>query len=362
MPYNHPDGRERILSISGAAIVDETGRSVGFRGTGLDITDQKQAEAALAKANTMLFSILESIRDAFFGLDASLNFTYVNGAAAEMFGVQEADILGRSLWTILPSGQEQAFRRRLDEVHRTQQGAELELPMTDTMTWMHFRIYPFSTGYTVFAQDITERKTFEARIEAQMVEINEKNTMLEIQQLNLEEANRRLSALASSDGLTGLKNHKAFHEALAQAMRDIETTGAPLSLIMLDVDEFKSYNDTFGHPSGDDVLRAVGQVLTLQGRRTDVIARYGGEEFALLMPGTTREDAQKAAERIRLALQDYDWPRRPVTVSLGVASIIGAESTGTELLTRADAALYASKNMGRNRVTVYGDWIGRRAA
>jgi len=123
---------------------------------------------------------------------------------------------------------------------------------------------------------------------------------------------------------------------------------------MADVDHFKRFNDSFGHPAGDEVLRTVGKVLLLGLRSHDFVARYGGEEFAIILPGTSREGAMVMGERFRRSIQRAAWTERPVTASFGVAVMNVDMQSAADLLGAADKALYQSKEGGRNRVTVVG--------
>ncbi len=169
----------------------------------------------------------------------------------------------------------------------------------------------------------------------------------------LEIANIGLEELASTDGLTGLKNHRVFKELLAREFGRALRYDKPLSLILLDVDHFKTFNDTFGHPEGDAVLKRVAAILRETGRMTDFTARYGGEEFAILLPETAAEGADVIAERIRQAVERDLWEKRKITVSIGVSSFHDGVADGAALLDAADKALYISKKQGRNRVTHY---------
>ncbi len=172
----------------------------------------------------------------------------------------------------------------------------------------------------------------------------------------LEEANAELEELASTDGLTGLANHRAFHERLKDEVARARRTGAPLALIMLDVDHFKAFNDAHGHPRGDEVLAGVGGAIQQRLRSTDLAARYGGEEFAVLLPATEPDAALRVAEELVAAVRDAAFPGREsqpggrVTASAGVAGWRGPDEDGTALLARADAALYRAKHTGRDRV------------
>jgi diguanylate cyclase (GGDEF)-like protein len=176
----------------------------------------------------------------------------------------------------------------------------------------------------------------------------------ELATLNAEllEANRALAQAAVTDGLTGLKNHRAFQEALHSAVQMAERLQQPLSLIMFDIDHFKQFNDTFGHPAGDELLRQVAQVLRESARAYDVAARYGGEEFALLLPNTTLEQAVQVAERLRQQIRAIENPHAPVSASFGVATYRRGTPPAT-LVYEADAALYRAKRSGRDQVCVY---------
>ncbi|MEO8483189.1 MAG: GGDEF domain-containing protein [Acidobacteriota bacterium] len=177
------------------------------------------------------------------------------------------------------------------------------------------------------------------------------HTALEKKQADLEKANARLDALATIDGLTGAKNRRAFDEVLDSEMARSNRYPAPLSLVLLDVDKFKLYNDRFGHLAGDDTLKAVVRLLSAHTRQTESVARYGGEEFVIVMPHTTAEGATAAAERLRQIIASAEWPSSPVTASFGVATVAAGIRTSTALIAAADRALYASKARGRNTVT-----------
>jgi diguanylate cyclase (GGDEF)-like protein len=176
----------------------------------------------------------------------------------------------------------------------------------------------------------------------------------ELATLNAEllEANRALAQAAVTDGLTGLKNHRAFQEALHSAAQMAERLQQPLSLVMFDIDHFKQFNDRFGHPAGDELLRQVAQVLRESARAYDVAARYGGEEFALLLPNTALEQAVQVAERLRQQIRAIENPHAPVSASFGVATYRRGMPPAT-LVYEADAALYRAKRNGRDRVCVY---------
>lgn len=178
-------------------------------------------------------------------------------------------------------------------------------------------------------------------------------TQLELSQRNeqLRQANETLEAVAREDALTGLKNVRALRERLNEEIQRAERYKLALSIILLDVDRFKEFNDSFGHPAGDLVLKELARCIRLQCRNTDFPARSGGEEFLVVLPNTTETEAVELAERIRRAVEQCTWRLRPVTASFGVAEFNSQNSTAELLVNAADQALYRSKRSGRNRVT-----------
>jgi two-component system, cell cycle response regulator len=181
--------------------------------------------------------------------------------------------------------------------------------------------------------------------------IEQDRTALERTVAELSDANARLESLATTDGLTVLVNHRALQERLHDEYDRALRYNTPFSLLMLDVDNFKHYNDTYGHPAGDVVLRQVAQVLQETARTCDVVARYGGEEFVVLLPGADVEEAKTVAERFRNAVETGAWPERGITVSIGAATRVPTTLHPDTLLADADTALYRSKHRGRNCVT-----------
>lgn len=160
-----------------------------------------------------------------------------------------------------------------------------------------------------------------------------------------------LTHIASTDVLTGLDNRRRFGEELETAYALAIRQGLPLSVVMIDVDHFKAYNDTYGHMAGDAVLCALADCLTAGSRPYDVVARYGGEEFAVLLPATGGPEAIDCAERLRRIIAAHAWPLRPVRASFGVATLGPDTPNAAALVNEADRALYRSKARGRDCVT-----------
>lgn len=191
----------------------------------------------------------------------------------------------------------------------------------------------------------------------------EKNQELEIQLVNsssqVTELRKNLDMVRKeifTDGLTNLYNRKGFDKMIIEQMEDSDKADVPLSLLMLDIDHFKNFNDSFGHQVGDQVLRLVARTLTDNIKGRDIAARYGGEEFSIILPGTPLQNALALAESLRRTVESKEIVNKTtnkvldrITLSIGAAQYIKAEGM-TNLISRADAALYQAKHAGRNRV------------
>jgi len=193
-----------------------------------------------------------------------------------------------------------------------------------------------------------------AALEEKTIEFNQKLVELEELQQQLEETNEQLLLLSTTDSLTGLYNRRRFDELCSEEWKRCQRNNHPLSMLILDIDYFKVYNDTFGHSAGDECLQAVATTLTNSLLRDiDNIARIGGEEFAVILPNADLEGARLVAERIRLAVASLDLEQSTstgLTISVGVASMIPSNDNSIkELLSAADMALYTAKDQGRNR-------------
>jgi diguanylate cyclase (GGDEF)-like protein len=166
----------------------------------------------------------------------------------------------------------------------------------------------------------------------------------------LRSKNAELERLSVTDGLTGLTNHRALMQRLGDETARAHRTGRPFSFMMCDVDHFKGYNDEFGHPAGDEVLRMLATILRDATRNVDCAARYGGEEFAVILSDTDLPGAMEVAERIRKRVEATNFPSRGVTVSIGVAEFPRDAVDANSLVEVADEALYLAKDAGRNQV------------
>jgi diguanylate cyclase (GGDEF)-like protein len=180
--------------------------------------------------------------------------------------------------------------------------------------------------------------------------LRESRKELDASNATLRKQNEELERLSTTDGLTALANRRQLNRRLTEEVLRARRSKQPFAVLMADVDHFKSYNDTLGHPAGDDVLKRVAQILRDCTREVDLVARYGGEEFCILLPETSGEMALPVAERIRSRMAVEKFPGRQITLSLGIAEFARNGDTPEAVLAAADAALYQSKRTGRDRV------------
>lgn len=189
-----------------------------------------------------------------------------------------------------------------------------------------------------------------------LLRIKELHDQLNAKVKELEEAHERLRQLAITDGLTGLFNHRYFKEHLEQELYRASRHHSEVSLIMIDIDFFKRYNDTFGHPAGDVLLRAVAKILKDNIRKIDIAARYGGEEFTLVLADTAKAAASMVAEKMRRMVETNAFEGLPqhqdghTSISLGVAAFPLDATNPNDLIAMADQRLYQAKQRGRNQV------------
>lgn len=283
-----------------------------------------------------------------------------NRFAASAFGIQGFESFLQPVWDVLNRSGDTPWTP--DKVRRV-----FELEDQPQFDW----IYHSPTGETRYMAcdviclrsiggqpvgavcanlDITERKLAEEQVARQMLQIKSIATQLEAQKDELEEMNQRLNHLAVTDGLTGLWNHRRFQEMLEETVQNHRRRGEPFSLLLMDIDHFKKFNDDFGHQTGDAVLRQFADILRSTSRLGELPARYGGEEFAVILPGCTADEALDVAARFRRSIVGANWEYRSVTSSIGISTSFG-DKEGKQIVAEADSALYTSKQAGRDQAT-----------
>jgi two-component system cell cycle response regulator len=326
----------------------------------------QETNANLAIASRRFEELFNGLPVACFTFDEAGIVHEWNRSAEIAFGIEPHLAFMRPVWEVLGKDSAPSSIWSKDEVRRiiTSEGIpemDWTYPAKDGDRHLVCNVFVLKNtngdlmGAISANLDITERKKAEQRIEEQMRQINDFATQLESQKVALEEANALLALRADTDGLTGLLNHRRMQGDLEDAFHRARRFSKPLSVILMDVDHFKSFNDTFGHQAGDDVLKLFSQILRGTSREHESVARYGGEEFAVILEGCPTRAGIAAAERFRQAILSATWPHRDMTASFGVATLNSEIKTARELLLHADKALYASKESGRNRVTHWDD-------
>jgi diguanylate cyclase (GGDEF)-like protein/PAS domain S-box-containing protein len=318
-----------------------------------DVSDHKRVEQTMREHARVLENALDGIAT----VHADGRIDFVNATFASMLGRSPQELVGKPWEGIvrvdergrLPELLRQTLREERVEVALRGERPD-GMPLFLNLVMLPRYREGEADGHYVFAMDVTAQRAYEAQLEQQMRLLNEAHAEVAARSRELEVANERLRDLATTDGLTGLRNHRHFRERLSEEISRTERYGPPLAVLMLDVDFFKQYNDTFGHPAGDEILRGLAALLREGVRQTDLVARYGGEEFAVVLPQTTREAAMALAERLRASVEAHAWSHRPITISIGGAAFGPEHPTAEALIQEADRALYDAKHAGRNRV------------
>lgn len=242
---------------------------------------------------------------------------------------------------------------------QTQEG--LVLDTNGQELWFHSTIVPIKDEqnkldyFIIVSINVTERKKAEDRLKQLNMELEQR---IENRTKELEEANRQLRLLSETDALTMIANRRVYSKRLQEEVSRMHRTGEYLSLLVIDVDNFKHYNDTYGHDFGDIVLKQVAKVIQDSlPRSIDFVARIGGEEFAVILSSTDAEGATYVAEKIRYNIQaeaiNHSSENTVLTVSIGISTQDNPQISADKLFHQADRALYAAKGLGRNRVELY---------
>ena len=300
--------------------------------------------------------IFECSPDGLLVVDAEGRITMANAQIEALFGYTRGELLGQAVEKLVPArfaGRHTHHRAHFKTAVRSRQmGASSELfaqhkngkefPVDIMLSPMLIDGQPITL---CVVRDITERKAAQDALERQTAELRRLHTELEL--------------LANHDGLTGLLNWRAFYEHAGQMLKIAHRRRENVTLLLLDLDHFKSINDRFGHPEGARVLQAVAATLRETARDNDIVARHGGEEFVVATLGLSAEEGLVAAERLRAAVAAIENLKHPITVSIGVATLLPQPNKHVDpralstLLDQADQALYVAKNNGRNQVCHY---------
>lgn len=283
--------------------------------------------------------VLDHIPELVFVMDAHDRILDANRSMEQWLGKSKEELVGRDPLEVLKHWP-QMLNRILFSTEETRQEIEISDMPSITLELVVTPIRDAQTnqliGRVIVAHDVTERKALEN---------------------NLNQLTEKLLEQATRDPLTGVFNRRFLAEILDKEMAKAAREKTSVSIVMMDVDHFKKFNDTHGHKCGDLILQDLAKFLTENSRQGDIVCRYGGEEFVILMPGASDKDAFERAETWRRdyssrSLQ-FEGKELHITFSAGVATNSIKECEGEAILQAADFALYQSKNNGRNQITLY---------
>ena len=317
---------------------------------------RQEVRAVPSDTDSQLFRMaLDAAPCAMVVVDQSGAIKLINREAERLFGYRHDDLLDRPVELLVPTTAQDSHSRHRESFLMSPQPRpmghrrDLNARRRDGSTFpveVGLNPVPVDGGWLVVGAivDLTDRQ----RAQQRMAEQSEQ----------LVAQNEKLAELAVTDGLTGLRNRRAFIEQLLVQLELAVRHARSLSVLILDVDHFKAYNDEFGHLAGDDILMQIARILGGVARRSDFVARIGGEEFGIILPETDRDGATALGERFRAAVEESLWPNRVITASVGATTIDFTHPVPrpnapgvSQILTEADLALYHSKETGRNRVT-----------
>lgn len=286
---------------------------------------------------------IDVIADMVIWLDKDGRYIFVNKAATELLEYSSDELLSLKVWDIDPLFSEEkwyAHWRELEEkkslrietVNRKKSGQDIPIEVTASMVFFGSEKYNCSV-----VRNISEHKQAEKELRS---------------------LNEMIFHLSITDGLTGISNRRYFDEVFIREIKRHSRASAPLSVVLLDVDYFKEYNDHYGHVAGDECLQKIGQALAdIIKRPGDLVARYGGEEFAFIFPETSEDGVRELAKEIKkrinsLSISHVFSPETGcITCSLGVLTILTPGLSPREILNTVDQLLYNSKRAGRNRIS-----------
>jgi diguanylate cyclase (GGDEF)-like protein/PAS domain S-box-containing protein len=332
------DGRVVWIRDEAVIIPDEHGVASFFRGYIIDITAQKNAEQALRQSEEQTRRIIDSASYAYIGMSRDGSVTDWNQAAEQTFGWAREEILGKQLADrIIPVDQRDAHREGLERFLETGEGPVLGTRLE--VNALHRDGREFPVELTIWAVGTGEAASFSALVHDITLR---------------KELERQLQHQAFHDSLTGLANRALFADRLAHAMAR-QRARRSLAVVFLDLDDFKTVNDSLGHAAGDQLLTAVAERLRGVMRPEDTVARFGGDEFAILLEETNREAARRVAERVLAALRSpFDLQGKQVFArgSAGVA-VTQSGTSPEDLLRHADLAMYTAKARGKGRIEFF---------
>ena len=301
---------------------------------------------------TFYRAFLEALPIPVFVIDQGHRFKYANPAFLDIFGLPANALLGRTLWEYWPEEESKFFKQACDDVFANHQAVTTEFESADDHTFHEITLSWWDSHVSGAIIDVTTQRRREGLIQEEL-----DSTQRLVQ--TYEDVVPAALQSASTDSLTGLPNRRRADDIGPSVFRAMQCSGMGAALCLIDLDNFKSINDTFGHAEGDNVLRRVGSCLSEVKLESETAARIGGEEFVLICPCTDLDQAMARAECVLKAIRSIRETSRPVTASIGVSWMFDLNDTWEQALARADQALYQAKNAGRNQA--FG-WIGDAVA
>jgi len=300
-------------------------------------------------------------------IDLDFNLQFMSAAGVRALGMSDVtQCYGKPYpFDFYPQSFRDEMSKNLRKVRDTGSVIEQEAAVVDidgNELWFHSTISPVSEGSNQidYLMVVSIDTTAQNKTREELEQLNDKlEAKVYKRTLELESANKQLHQLSETDFLTKLPNRLAFDRRLSENIAMAERSKQPITLLMLDIDHFKKYNDKFGHNTGDIVLQKIAKTIDSSLlRKTDLMARYGGEEFVILLPETDLEFGFSIAEKIRMNIESlnvqYGKPAviSNLTVSIGIASLKPDQLNAVDLLKLADKALYVAKNSGRNNCQI----------